>query len=202
MIRKIDNLFSNRLTTFFLRFYFGNFEKRVRLGKGVKFRKCPRIEVSKNAKIIIGDNVLINSKNRGYHINMHSPVKLVADRENAIIQIGENSRIHGTCIHAYNSISIGKNCLIAANCQIMDGSGHDLSFKNVSNRINTTGGSRPISIEDNVWIGANCIIMPGVTIGFGSVIAAGSVVTKDIPAMCVAGGNPARVLKEYQKQTE
>lgn len=143
----------------------------------------------------MGNNVTLNSRNKGYHINMHSPVKLYADRPNAEIIIGDNTRIHGTCIHAYEKISIGKNCLIAANTQIIDGSGHDLSFDNPSNRINTIGDSNPVVIKNNVWIGANSIILPGVTIGEGSVIAAGSVVTRNIPPMVVAGGNPAKVIK-------
>ncbi len=54
----------------------------------------------------------------------------------------------------------------------------------------------PITIEDNVWFGAGCIVMPGVTIGENSVIGAGSVVTKNIPANVVAVGNPCRVLRE------
>jgi acetyltransferase-like isoleucine patch superfamily enzyme len=86
--------------------------------------------------------------------------------------------------------------LIAANCQIFDGNGHDISFPDVGNRINTTGASKPIVIEDNVWIGANSIILPGVTIGRGSVISANSVVTKDVPPMVIAGGNPAIIIKD------
>lgn len=155
----------------------------------------PIIDIRNGARIIIRNNVTLNSCNYGYHINMHSPVKLFADREGAEIVIDENTRIHGSCIHAYEKIVIGKNCLIAANCQIFDGNGHDLSFPNVENRINTRGGSKPIIIEDNVWIGANSIILPGVRIGYGSVIAAGSVVVKDVPPYSIAGGNPARVIK-------
>lgn len=54
---------------------------------------------------------------------------------------------------------------------------------------------RPVTIEDNVWIGGNVVILPGVTIGEGAVIAAGSVVTRDIPPRVVAGGNPCRVIR-------
>ena len=54
---------------------------------------------------------------------------------------------------------------------------------------------RPVVIEDNVWIGGNVVILPGVTIGEGSVIAAGSIVTRDIPPRVVAGGNPCRVIR-------
>jgi maltose O-acetyltransferase len=59
---------------------------------------------------------------------------------------------------------------------------------------------RKISIEDNVWLGLGVMILPGVTIGEGAVVAAGSVVTKDVPACAVVGGNPARILKNRDRQ--
>lgn len=55
-------------------------------------------------------------------------------------------------------------------------------------------------IEDDVWIGTGCVVLPGTHIGKGSVIAAGSVVASDIPAMCIAGGNPAKVIRDMQQQ--
>ena len=166
----------------------------------VILRGLPIIDITQGASISIGKNVMLNSRNRGYHINLHSPVKLFADRPGAEITIGENTRIHGTCIHAHRRISIGRGCLIAANSQIFDASGHELSFPQVENRIYTTGQAKPITIEDNVWIGANCLILPGVHIGRGSVIAAGSVVVKSVPPMVIAGGNPARVVRSYSGQ--
>ncbi|RFA25156.1 hypothetical protein CAI21_19880 [Alkalilimnicola ehrlichii] len=53
----------------------------------------------------------------------------------------------------------------------------------------------PVIIEDDVWIGNNCIVLKGVRIGRGAIVGAGAVVTKDVPAYCIVGGNPARVLK-------
>lgn len=166
------------------------------LADGVVFKGMPTIRISPGASVRIDRGVTINSSDVGYHVSMHSPVKLMADRGGATIHIGEDTRIHGSCIHAYASITIGKRCLIAANCQIIDCNGHELSFDDVDNRIHTTSGGRPIVIEDAVWIGANAIVLPGVTIGRGSVVAAGSVVTGDVPPMVVVGGNPAVVLKE------
>lgn len=157
----------------------------------------PLIDIRRGSYLYLGEGVTLNSKNRGYHINMHSPVKLFADRPGAQIRIGDKTRIHGTCIHAYQSIEIGSKCLIAANCQIFDGNGHDISFPDVENRINTRGATKPIVIEDNVWIGANSLVLPGVTIGQGSVISANSVVTKDVPPLVVAGGNPAIIIRDY-----
>lgn len=130
---------------------------------------------------------------------MHSPVKLFSDKVNSKIVIRDNTRIHGTCIHSQHSIEIGKNCLIAANCHIIDCNGHLLSFENTVNRINTKDVARKVVISDIVWIGANTFILPGVKIGEGSIIGANSVVVRDIPPMVVAAGNPAIVIKSYEK---
>lgn len=175
------------------------FNRNLSLGENVFFKGWSLIEIKNGGKVSIGSNVTLNSVNSGYHFNMHSPVKLFVDRFNAQILIGDNSRVHGSSIHAFQLVSIGKNCLIAANCQIMDSSGHDLSFENVENRINTTGNTKPVYIEDNVWLGANCIVLPGVRIGCGSVVGAGSVVTKSIPKMSLAAGNPARVIRSVEE---
>ena len=172
-------------------------KKNIQIHGKIIIAGIPMIDIIKGASLEIGNNVTLTSRNKGYHINLHSPVKLYADRNGAQIKIGNNTRIHGTCIHAYKSISIGNNCLIAANCQIMDGNGHDMSFLDVENRINTCGESKAIIIEDNVWIGAGTFVLPGVTIGTGSVISANSVVVNDIPTMVLAGGNPAKIIKDY-----
>ena len=169
----------------------------VSIGSGSKFIKRPIIRIANGSRLVIGDNVIINSDKEKYHLNMHSPSKLLLDRPGGKIIIGSNTRIHGTCIHAYSLVEIGNNCLIAANTQIMDCNGHDLSFQDVSNRINTKGEIRDVFIESNVWIGTNVVVLPGVTIGEGSIISANSVVNRSIPKMCIAGGNPAVVLKQY-----
>ena len=176
---------------------FGSLEKNIFIKGNLIIKGRPLIDIHKKSRLYIGYGVTLNSRNKGYHINLHSSVKLFADKPGAEIRIGDKTRIHGTCIHAYETIVIGDNCLIAANCQIFDGNGHDLSFLNIENRINTKGESRPIIIEDSVWISANTIILPGVKIGKGSVITANSVVVKNIPQMVIAGGNPAVVIKRY-----
>ncbi len=174
------------------------------LSEGVIIKGMPVIDTSGGGQIHIGRGATLNSRNLHYHVNMHSPVKLVADRKGATIRIGAETRINGTCVHAYKSVEIGEKCLIGGNCQIIDCDGHDASFENVENRIHTTGGADPVVIEDCVWIGADSIILPGVRIGRGSIISAGSVVVSNVPAMVVAGGNPARVIKRFapaDKQT-
>jgi acetyltransferase-like isoleucine patch superfamily enzyme len=176
--------------------FFFRFRKSVIKGKNLKIKGWPYIHIKYNSMIIIGNNVTLNSSNYGYHINMFKGVKILADGMNAEVRIGNNTRIHGTCIHAKSNISIGSNCLIAANCQIIDSNGHGLLMDNPQERITSFDTPKPIIIEDNVWIAANCIILKGVTIGEGSVIGANSVVNTDIPPFSIAMGNPALVIKK------
>lgn len=93
-------------------------------------------------------------------------------------------------IRCFNKISIGDNCKISEDCVISDSDNHKIINSN-------RPISLPIIIEDNVWIGLRSIILKGVSIGKGSVIAAGSVVTKDIPQSSLVGGVPAKLIKEY-----
>jgi acetyltransferase-like isoleucine patch superfamily enzyme len=169
----------------------------VEVAGGLVLMGRPLIDIRKGSRLVIGKRVTLTSRNKGYHLNMHSPMKIFADRTGAEICIGDETRIAGTCIHAYESIRIGKRCLISANCQILDGNAHDLSFPDVEQRIHSRGSSRPIVIEDDVWIGANSIILAGARIGRGAVIGAGSVVSGTVAALTVVRGNPARVVLDY-----
>jgi len=190
----------NDLRNVFLFFWIKK-TRDFKVGERLYLRGRPIIDIRDGGRIEIGDDVTLNSQNYGYHISMYSPVKLFANiTKGAIVKIGNKTRIHGSCIHARERIEIGNNCLVAGNCQIFDCSAHHISFDDPPNRINTPGTTKPIIIEDNVWIGANCIILPGVRIGYGSIIGAGSVVTKNIPPMAIAAGNPAEVIKtaEYK----
>ncbi|GIN09783.1 hexapeptide transferase [Shouchella clausii] len=165
-------------------------------GKNTKFVGSPEIYINGSGSIILHDNVLINSRNHRYHINLFAPCKLYTNGDNTKIEIGENTRIHGTCINAYKSITIGKNCLIAGNCTIIDCNRHELHFDNPKKRLQNSNIAHSVVIEDNVWIGANCIILPGVTLGEGCAVAAGSIVTKDVPPYSLVGGNPAKLIRQ------
>ena len=168
------------------------------VGKKLKLVGVPLIDIRNGANIILGDGVTLNSRNKGYHLNMHSSVKLFADKKGAEIRIGAGSRINGACIHACEQIILGERCLVAANTQIIDSNGHDACWNDISLRGTTEGNASRIIIEDDVWIGANAIVLPGVRIGKGAIIGAGSVVNCDIPAMSIATGNPAIVVRRYE----
>lgn len=108
------------------------------------------------------------------------------------IHIGENFYANvNLVILDCAKVTIGSNVFIAPNVGIYT-AGHPL---NVAQRNQGLEYALPITIQDNVWIGAGAIILPGVTIGAGSVIGAGAVVLRDIPAAVLAVGNPARVIR-------
>lgn len=108
------------------------------------------------------------------------------------IKMGQNLTIvSNTRVIAYADIEIGDNCIIGWEAQIMSGDGHPV-YKN-GQLINAP---RPIKIGNHVWIGSRAVILKGVTIGDDAIVAANSVVTKDVPPGCVVAGNPAKVVQD------
>ncbi len=116
----------------------------------------------------------------------------------ARIVIGDHTSIwYGTVISARHAIRIGSHCAISWNCTIVDDDMHHLEF--AGGATNETDPARPgTEIGDHVWLGAGVIVLKGVSIGAGSVVAAGSVVRSDLPPGVLAAGTPARVLKEIR----
>ena len=120
--------------------------------------------------------------------------------EGVNVRIGKNAKCsfgHHTylnrsaTIDCMQEIHIGDYCAISNNVQILDSDFHTIIYDGKASE-----KSKPIHIGNHVWIGRSAIILKGVTIGDGSIIGAGSVVTKSIPPRCLAVGNPAKVIKE------
>lgn len=110
------------------------------------------------------------------------------------IIIGDRTRV-GLSNTIIGPVSIGNDVRLAQNV-VLSGLNHN--YEEIDRPIHAQGVStKPITIEDESWLGANVVVLPGVTIGKHSIVAAGSVVTKRVPPYSVVAGNPARVLKEY-----
>lgn len=129
-------------------------------------------------------------KNVGKNITLFFPLTMEGKQN---IEIGNNTAI-GTYAHlwGHGGVKIGNDVLIAAHCCISSLS-HDYSQKLIREGMVI---SAPVVIEDDVWLGHNVCVLPGVTIGKGSVIGAGSVVVKSIPPYSIAVGNPAKIIKQ------
>ena len=148
-----------------------------------------------NGSLTIGNGFKCNNKVTSNSIGLIQPCVFNIATEGAEIVIGNNVGISGSTINATKSIKIGNNVLVGSGCLITDTDSHPINWQDRINNLNEKTESSPIVIEDNVFIGARSIILKGVTIGKNSVIGAGSVVTKSIPENCIAGGNPAKVIK-------
>jgi acetyltransferase-like isoleucine patch superfamily enzyme len=107
--------------------------------------------------------------------------------------IGENNNIRASG----GRITIGESCLIFQNVIIVK-TNHDIKLGQLIQEQGSTADNNFIVIGDDVWIGASSVILPGITIGKGSVVAAGSIVTKDVKENAIVAGNPARFFK-YRK---
>ena len=147
----------------------------------------------RGARITIGDNFYLSSGNGVNPIASNLQADVYVE-PGAALTIGNNVGMSSTRLWIHESARIGNNVKIGGCVLITDTDAHPMDY--VARRSSNEGTkSAPVIIEDDVWIGAHCIILKGVTIGARSVIGAGSLVTKSIPADCVAAGNPCRVIK-------
>ena len=111
-----------------------------------------------------------------------------------VLEIGDNTFINnGSVLSASRGIYVGHRVNIAPGCTVIDNDFHGTDDRQAP------AGCAPIVLEDDVWLGTGVTVLKGVRIGKGSVIAAGAVVTKDIPAGVLAGGVPARVLRQLTR---
>lgn len=134
----------------------------------------------KDSKLQLGKNVLL-----------YNGVGIFVDSKIASVEIGDRTFINRRSeICCKEKVSIGADCAIAWDVVITDTDYHKvIGSKNTS----------PVKIGDNVWIGCKSTILKGVNIGSGAIIAAGSIVTKDVPPGVMVAGNPAKMIKENAK---
>ena len=193
-LRKIGGGISARLTQAFCMGYCR--WKGVRLGNGCLFYgNIPSLQFPKNGDVEFGNGFIINT---GIKSGIDGSQSRIHVTKNAKLHVGKMSGMTNTTIQCHQEIIIGDHVNIGAGCLIMDSNFHSTDWRDrldrkrdINNHLNA-----PVHIGDVVFIGARSIICKGVTIGNHSMIAAGSVVTKDIPADCIAGGNPAKVIKK------
>ncbi|GAB3912972.1 DapH/DapD/GlmU-related protein [Larkinella knui] len=166
--------------------------KKVSLGKDCKFWGSPIVVRYPMSKIQIGDYCRFRSDPYSNLIGVMKKCILSTNSANATIIIGNNCGFSGTTIGALSSIKIGNKVLCGANTLITDFDWHNI---HPDHRSLPVYSSKPVLIEDNVFIGYGSIILKGVTIGQNSVIGANSVVVSSIPSNCIAAGNPCKVVK-------
>lgn len=203
--RKIFRIYPKIRSIFLIRYNrFKFWINGAKFGKNMRIYDHIFLSMCRGARLSIGDNFTFSS---GGGIN---PLSRNIEGcfflyNNAQIIIGNKTGISSASLRAKEKIIIGNYVNIGSDCIIIDTDAHSLNWKVRAGIAKSETGeitndsqaakSAPIIIEDYVLIGTRCIILKGVTIGARSVIAAGSVVTKSIPADCIAGGNPCKVIR-------
>lgn len=174
------------------------------LGKRAMIFNHIYLDIHPESKVMIGDDFTFTSGECINPLCRNQRGCIVAERPNSIIEIGHHVGMSSPCLWAKERITIGNYVKIGGDCIFMDSDAHNLDWRIRNSQVMFspmesldihTCKCAPIVIEDHVLIGARSIILKGVTIGHGSVIGAGSVVVRDIPANCIAAGNPCVVIK-------
>lgn len=152
---------------------------RLYLGRGQHIGKPLSLRIFHNGRLSIRGEVAISCGTK------------VVVGENAHLEIGEKTFInYDSAIVCWKHIAIGEDCAISWNTNIIDGNAHELIVAG-----KPRPRTRPLIIGDHVWIGTGVIVV-GASVGDGSVVGAGSVVTADVPSKSLATGNPAQVKRE------
>jgi acetyltransferase-like isoleucine patch superfamily enzyme len=157
---------------------------------GSAFRMVDLPYLDGNGRIVIGDHVTLDGRLSFVFGNRTGTLPQVV--------IGDHTYVgYGCSFTASCSISVGKHCLLAGGVQVSDYDGHpvDAALRRCG-APTPPEGVRPVTIGDDVWIGTGVLILKGVNVGDRSIIGAGAVVTRDVPADTVVAGNPARIVKQ------
>jgi acetyltransferase-like isoleucine patch superfamily enzyme len=164
----------------------------VPLGRHVSFYGVPHFLKHPTASITIGAGCQFRSAEWSNGIGINRRCFLSARRD-AEIQIGNDCGFSGTTIDAYRQVRIGDRVLCGANCTILDSDMHPLDAADRAS--NLEPNAIAIDIGDDVFLGMNVVVLKGVRIGSGTVVAANSVVSKSLPSNVLAAGVPAKPIK-------
>jgi len=174
-------------------------------GNGAKFSSIstngvPMVDVELGGKLSFGKNFRMNN-GKYYNKIGRQQASMFIVTKNACLRFGDEVGISSSTFFCTINITVGNNVKIGGNCVFYDTDFHSLNFldRRDSHIDNAKKKSLPIRIENDVFIGAHCTILKGITIGERSIIAAGSVVSKSIPPDEVWGGNPITYIKSLQK---
>jgi len=168
-------------------------------GHGWRIFGMPIIQRHRRSVIELGSPIELRSWVSSNPLAPYHPVVLSTRKAGSIIKIGNGAGLTGVTIVADEWIEIGHRVLLGANTVITDTDFHPLDpWQRQQDTRN--GQHKPVIIENDVFVGMNSLILKGVTVGAGSVIGAGSVVTRDVPPGVIFAGNPATFVRNVDQR--
>ena len=169
--------------------------RNVRVGSGWRCYGLPIIQCHRQSQIRIGHGMELRSWAASNPLGANHPVIISTRRRGAQLSIGDDFGMTGGSLVCDQQISIGDRVWVGANTVISDTDFHPLDPE-LRRAHPLAANTAPVTIANDVFIGMNVLVLKGVNIGEGAVIAAGSVVVSDVPPRVVVGGNPAQVIRE------
>lgn len=166
----------------------------IRWGQGWRILGMPVVQRHRGSTIALGDGLVLRSWPRSNPLAPNHPVVLATRTAGARIEVGQGCGFTGTTLVAATRIAIGDRVQAGANATIVDTDFHPLTPEGRRADM-AAGATRPVVIEDDVFIGMNSLVLKGVRLGAGCVVGAGSVVARDVPPRTVVAGNPARPVR-------
>ena len=164
----------------------------VEFGRHCRFFGPALLGRAENSTVTVGKGCIFRSGFKSNRIGIDRPCSLSTLLPGASLKIGDSCGFSGTVIAAAESIILGDRVMCGSNTTITDTDWHGLH----PSKRRMPGRTAPVVLEDDVFIGLGSLVLKGVTIGHGTFVAAGSVVTRSLPPMVVAAGNPARVIRQ------
>lgn len=194
--RKLHQICNKAISKFLTYFLF--VANRVKFSEFTSYG-IPYLHIAKDAKaFVIGNNFRMNNNPLNNPIGYFNRCTFVV-HPNAEIRIGNNVGISQSAIVSHCSVIIGDNVDIGGGCMIYTSDFHSLDWRiRITKEDQNNKKNAPVVIKDNVFIGAQSMILKGVVIGENSIVGAGSVVTKSIPANQIWAGNPARFIRNIE----
>ncbi|MEA2573911.1 MAG: hypothetical protein QOH93_1209 [Chloroflexia bacterium] len=184
--KRLKPLIMGSVSRVFLSWYRLKYGKRVSFGKN--FVTNGKLVVKGPGKVILGDNI-------NAWCQAEKNVFITFRPESRIV-VGHDTRLNGISAMAYSTITVGPRCIVAST-MLVDTDFHSTD-PNLRHDPDAPFAVAPIELKENVWVAGQSAILKGVTVGENSIVAFRAVVTRDVPANVVAGGNPARVVKELE----
>ncbi len=170
----------------------------VAWGRGWRIFGMPVIQRWRGSRIELGEGLDLRSWRTTNPLAPNHPVVLATRSPQAVIRVGRDVGMTGATVVAAERVEIGDRVILGANATVVDTDFHPLDAA-ARRRAGQAGAHRPVIIEEDVFVGMGSMILKGVRIGARSVVGAGSVVSRDVPADVIVAGNPAQVVRRLME---
>jgi len=172
---------------------------RIELGQGCRFFGLPILRRAPGSILRVGEGCQFRSAQWANLVGINRPCMLATMLPDAVLEIGEGCGFSGTTIGCASRVTLGRRVMCGANVTISDTDWHPIDWRERAAGVTATTPIAPVSIDDDAWIGMGALVLKGVSIGARTIVGAGSIVSRPLPADVIAAGAPAKVIRKLAR---